>query len=358
MRFFNLDLHIAVIADIKDIFAELGHEVVSWDISGHSWVFDRARTQVDVVNEKTWENLDQAMCDAFYNRYKEELRNYDGFIAAYPPAFSMLYEKFKKPIITVAATRYEFPFSRRPDLWSKFNKHIQLNIDQGKLIAVSNNKYDAEYCKLFTEREWEHIPSLCGYTGAKYTSTRDSFLYSSKLPAQWDPSQSILPFPTHRYEWQEIADHKGIIHIPYNASIMSIFEQYNAGIPLFFPTWDFLKVLHREYYRSGVLSELSWSQVRYHQGGYGLRSALPVDNARDPNNFTDTDSIMEWVKLADFYDQENLPHIQYFNSPPHLNELLNTVDFKKISKNMRDHTIIRRKRIHAQWSNLLDRIKW
>ena len=42
------------------------------------------------------------------------------------------------------------------------------------------------------------------------------------------------------YKWQEVADYKGVIHIPYNASTMSLFEQYASNIPLFFPTLEFL----------------------------------------------------------------------------------------------------------------------
>ena len=63
LRFFNLDLQISVIADVKYIFEKLGHEVVNWSISGHTWVFGKERDIVDVVNENTWGRLDQEMCD-------------------------------------------------------------------------------------------------------------------------------------------------------------------------------------------------------------------------------------------------------------------------------------------------------
>ncbi|MCJ7767674.1 hypothetical protein MUP79_04735, partial [Candidatus Bathyarchaeota archaeon] len=38
-------------------------------------------------------------------------------------------------------------------------------------------------------------------------------------------------------------DDKGIIHMPYECSTMSIFEQYSANVPLFFPSKSFLKEL-------------------------------------------------------------------------------------------------------------------
>ena len=121
MKFFNLDLHISVIADIKNIFLDLGHEVDNWTLSGHSWVFGKERDTVEHVNEKTWRNITPDMCDKFYNTYKHQLDQYDGFIVTHTPCFSMLYEKFDKPIITVASTRYEDPFSNKMVEWIKFN---------------------------------------------------------------------------------------------------------------------------------------------------------------------------------------------------------------------------------------------
>ena len=91
MKFFNLDCHVSVIADIKKILESLGHEVVSYSISGHNWVFNRQPTKVDIINPNNWRQLDEDMCDSFYERYKNELSEYDGFICTYPLTFSLLY---------------------------------------------------------------------------------------------------------------------------------------------------------------------------------------------------------------------------------------------------------------------------
>jgi hypothetical protein len=359
MKFFNLDLHIAVIADVKEIFKKLGHQVTSWDISGHSWVFDRERTSVDVVNECTWENLDREMCDKFFERYKDELASYDAFITTHTPSFSMLYEKFEKPIISIASTRYEFPFSNKMILWSKFNKYLQENIDNGRLIAVSNNKYDVEYCKLFTNRDWEHIPSLCEYTKSKYRGIKNEFLYSSKFKPRINIKSPIIDKDIalgRGYKWQNIADYKGVVHIPYNASVMSITEQYTACIPLFIPSWEFLKELREKYYNAGVLSELSWNQVRNHQGGYFSNSTIPVNTIKDPNNYLNNDIMMEWVKLSDFYDEDRMPHIQYFNSFEHLDELLASVNLENISKQMAIQNTLRKKETYEKWNHILEKL--
>ena len=181
MKFFNLDLHISVIADIQNIFDDLGHTVDNWSISDHSFIMKKEKKNVKHVNSSTWRSLNDEMINNFYNEYKEELKKYDGFIVTHTPCFSMLYEKFDKPIITVASTRYESPFSNNITMWSKLNNFLKKGIDNNQIIPVANNKYDKKYTEIFTEREWKHIPSFCEYTNSKYRGIKNKFIYSSKF---------------------------------------------------------------------------------------------------------------------------------------------------------------------------------
>ena len=68
LNFFNLDCHISVIADLKNIFESLGHSVNSWSISGHNWIFNRPPSNVDVINSQTWKNLDKDMCEKYWSK--------------------------------------------------------------------------------------------------------------------------------------------------------------------------------------------------------------------------------------------------------------------------------------------------
>ena len=69
MKLFNLDLHISVIEDIKNILTNLGHELISKSISSHNWVFNREPSKMDIITETSWTQIDQKMCDDFYKRY-------------------------------------------------------------------------------------------------------------------------------------------------------------------------------------------------------------------------------------------------------------------------------------------------
>ena len=354
MKFFNLDLHISVIADVKNIFEDLGHTVDNWSISGHAHIMGRTPDNVEVVNQNTWRDIDEKMVAEFYERYKTTLQDYDGFIVTHTPCFSLLYEKFNKPIIVIASTRFEDPFSADASRWNRFNNYLRHQIDNKMVIPVANNKYDKKYTEIFTDREWKHIPSLCEYTGAQYTGKINKFLYSSKFKPQINIENLVDKDVALKrgYKWQDVAEFKGVVHIPYNVSTMSIFEQYAANIPLFFPSHNFLSSLRSKFFSRGVLSETSWYQVH----GLGLSSAL-FAGLNDPNEYMNNINMMEWARLSDFYDDENMPYTQKFDSFEHLARLLRESNFTKISKDMKKQNQHRKKIIYKSWKDILRNIE-
>lgn len=63
-----------------------------------------------------------------------------------------------------------------------------------------------------------------------------------------------------------------------------------------------------------------------------------------------------WIDRADFYDEENMPYIIYFNSEDNLNEKIKTVDFQQVSKLMGSFNEIRERSIKEKWERLLQSI--
>jgi len=370
MRFFNLDVHISVIADIKWILERLGHHVTNWSVSGHEWVFGKQTDQVDIVNQDTWKRIDQPMCDAFYDRYQRELAGYDGFIVTHTPCFAMLYERWHKPVVVVASTRYEYPFTGEARKWEAFNHFLRKQIDGGAIVPLANNKYDAAYAEYFTQRRWDVIPSLCAYTNMRYVGSKRDYLYWSRFkgaplpPGVIDKDrafragyfsrarQKIRRGSSKRgYAWSELADYRGVVHIPYNASVMSIFEQYTANIPLFFPSFQYLSYLHERHLHEGVLSQLSYNQV----DGIPPGSVIPT-NGRDPNNYVSSRVMSDWIALADFYDEANMPYVTYFDAFGDLEEVCRSADLEGISHLMEAFNAERRERIFESWTNVLRRL--
>jgi hypothetical protein len=356
LRFFNLDLHVSVIADVKNIFESLGHEVVTWSLSGHTWIFGKERDSVEIVNENTWGQLDPEMCDRFYERYKDFLSQFDGFIVTHTPSFSLLYAKCNKPIIIVNSTRYESPFSNSPEKWAWLNKYLKEGVAKGQIFIVSNNKGDQQYLKQHTGIESEHIPSLCLYTNASYSGVQDGFIFhplgekqfkstlKKSLGRLWSRVKNKKLPP--RYSWETLYAHKAIVHFPYQVSTMSLFEQYSANVPLFLPSKSFLLSLQKQY-PNFILSQLSFFSLGQFK--------MPTEPG-NLNNLNDPNVIASWIDLADYYDAENMPYIQTFDSFKQLKKMLAKSDFKKISEQMKAHNQKRQSAAIQKWKGILQRI--
>ena len=325
MKLFNLDLHVSIIEDIKSILRPMGHQVDNWSLSGHCWVFGEKRATVDIVNENTWKKLDANMCEEFYNLYKETLQGYDGFIAAYPPAFALLYKKFDKPIYTVAATRYEAPFTGDNEKWDWLNQELVAMIDSGQLIPIANNRYDQLYCERFTNRNWNYVPSVCDYTNATYNPLDGKgCVIASRRNYNIDDCKHISSLGRH--SWKDLYSHKAIIHIPYNVSIMSAFEQYAANVPLLFPTIRFGRML------PDYLSELMF------EGNSRVHPDLCSD---------------KMLSFGDFYNKDAMPHVILYDSFEEIPELLSSVDLKEVSNNMKEFNVKKKNMVTKEWEKLL-----
>jgi hypothetical protein len=323
MKLFNIDLHISVIEDLKTICADLGHSIDSVCLSNHNWVFGRDNVALSSVyhnailtNVHGMEySITQEYCDQFYEDYKDALGKYDGFVVTYPPLFSLLYEKFNKPIYTVAAIRYDYPL-RSTDRKSWFNEKIKLMTSTGQLIPIANNKYDALYWKINGGIEATVIPSLCSYVkchGGVYTGTGGIIVHGKERLYLYDHVRDL-----GHYSWNQLYSHAGIIHIPYNVSTMSIFEQYTAGVPMFFPSIDASKSF------KSFLSEAG--ELVSHELAY---------------------------QSMDFYDESMMPHLLYFSSLSELYDKVIDTDYPSVHNAMIEYSKVREKIVYDAWGNLL-----
>lgn len=359
LRFFCLDIHGSVSADIKQIFEELGHEVVIWAAPtggiGYSlFTHGQENDLIEVFNFDSWRNCDIQMYENFYARYKDFLNQFDGYIAAFNSSFALFYQNLNKPIIIINAVRYEFPFTGKPELWESLNNFLINGVNSRKIFIVANNRADQKYLKHYTGLNSEFIPSLCLYTKAKYSGKKDRFICQptkrypelNNLIAQKCPKyiSNEISFP---YQWQDLYDYKGIIHFPYQVSTMSLFEQYSANVPLFFPSKEFLIKLRQK--NSALIGEASCALFLPYP------PLLPTPSS-DLNNLSNPHVIRFWIDNADFYDKANMPYIQYFNSFTHLKLLLETVNVKYISQRMKAYNRKRKKIVFEKWKSLLQQV--
>jgi hypothetical protein len=347
---FNLDLHIAVIADLRAQLEQRGASLVDWTLSGHSWVAGRPRDPVAIVNERTWFSFSPRMAKRFRRVYGSYLRSFRGFAATYPPCFALLYKGLAKPTLAVAATRYEWPFTHYAPSWEWLDAQLREGVEQGWLTLAANNRADADYLENYTGLKVPHIPSACAYPALTYTGrqraavicTSDDFAATIARDLRSDaiPLRAGLG---SRYSQAALYDQRALVFMPYNVSIMALFEHYTACAPIYVPSRSFLKELMREHPQD-VLSSLSFTQVTGHPAA--RNGAIDLNDVRDGQ-------VIDWyLDRADFYDAEWMPRIRQFDSWKHLDHLLAAEDPHEISAEMAHERPARLERIAALWDEL------
>lgn len=327
MKAFCMDLHISVIADFKSANPDI--EVIDWCLSGHAWVMKRNQDCPDHINSKTWTNINETMIQNFQDKYGFFLEKFDMFIVGFASSFAMIYEKYNKPILMMNAVRYDLPFCTTKDLRMRSKWHECLNRlnSRGRLTIVSNNKADQLYTKLGCGIESKYIPSLCLYTKTSYNPTKPTFLcYSGNF--QENPLFTLKKNLPQRYEWSDITSFRGIVHYPYEVSLMSVFEQFTAGCPLFFPTKAFWK-------SDPVIQSVSiyW--------GKDL-----------PSEFQSMSDPGAWIELADMYGVFRSPNTYYYDSVEHLLGILKNFTYV----DDREFRLAHIENVKAEWKSLLNGI--
>lgn len=299
-----MDVHISIIADFKDTFRNV--EITDWCLSGHAWVFNRKQDTPLHINAQTWRSFNHEMIEKFHAAYDSFLSTFDFFIVGYASCFAMLYEKYNKPIVMLNAVRSDIPFcwSLNQPMLADYKACIRRVHDSGNLRIVSNSLADHLYTKAVLGIESVVIPSLCLYTGIRYDPRRCGlrFLcYNGAIPQH---PLVVNRAALRNFQWDAIAQFKGIIHFPYEPNTMSIFEHFSGGMPLFFPS--------KTYWKSHP----------------NIQSISAYWGDKLPSELREFGDSSFWIESSDVYTTFASPNTYYFNSISHLFELLQSFVYK------------------------------
>lgn len=328
MKFLNLDMHISVIQDVEHIFTALGHKVDRHSLSGHNWVDGSKKSNLRGVSNRNWTKIDAKTVTKFYKEHKKDFESYDGFVHSYPPSFAMLFEPFEKPIITVTCTRFDFPAF--PENYQWLVEGLRRMSGSGQLTLTANNRLDQMYNEKFLGLETLYVSSLCNYMNQKTEARAGDFLFWSRYHSTpgikgLNQDFSILK----NYDRNSIRNFSGVVHLPYNLSIMSAFEHYWQNIPLYFPSVEFQSELYAS--NEGSLEEVLFE-----------KTSLYFDKSM--------------IELADWYDQENFAGVRLFNSWADLEQMLANDDLTSIQQEMALNNRSRKTRIYSSWESILEAV--
>ena len=378
------DFHISPIDDLKYLLRPLGVRFLDRSLSAHCRITRTCGSDADlrvVDSENGMDLYDPTLIRRFHEAYRNDAKmaSVDAFVCFHPAAMCELFAPFNKSILVIASTRYElgrFGAQR----WRRLNENlVRIAADPRNLVAA-NNRYDAEYIRYFTGIHASLLPSYCGYFAVSYRPSKFGYLLApvrksgfekrfllefrgriqddegnsydaTDLDSLLTPLRTLYP----NYRYSDLAAHPGIVYIPYQVSVMSLFEQYRMNIPLFFPSIDLLASWQ---YEHGVMTERTWDVVRGRPPPRGsIIAAHPSQRHRpDPNDDRNLDAIRYWIKYADFY---RLPHITYFRSADDLADILRRlqpVDLRQISDSMREHNVRAKRQLRRKWTKILKNV--
>lgn len=330
---FNLDLHIGVTPDFIQELRKLSLRTTQFLISNHNHLLLNRLPSPDpvaVVSQKSWEMLDEEMIRAFQTRYKAFLSTFSGFLISYTPAFVELVLKFGKPILVVAATRYEAPYTNRQSDWERLNAVLVDGVESGQVTLISNNKGDADYIRFFTGISPPVLPSLCsktsrwsGRAGPRVVIARDPKLkqeVTSFTHGKYQPVD-ILGAP---YRWENLLGCSEVFLVPQNVSTMTLFELATAGVPVAVPSRRWFRELKSNF--RGVLDELTFSEI----GGYEMPNFR-----KSPVDWQGEHYLDWWLDRADFYDPDLMPNVRVVDSFDELMLRDDTLECSTLEKQVR-----------------------
>ena len=282
----------------------------------------------------------------------------DAILCTHADSMCEIFMPFEKPLIVVASTRYEIG-RYEEDRWSQWNHNLQKIAAKPGNVVGANNVYDLEYMKYFTGiQNIQLLPTLALYVSARYSPTkREILLCPSTRPVApplynelmgaldvfkkryklthakntiADGGLVIAPVRSlyKRFEYSDLAAHPAIILMPYQLSVMSFFEFYRMGIPMFVPSPQLLTHWHMKH---SVLKERSWNMIFDKPGLLSAVKKHPDYKGpmlSDPNDNLNFNSVLEWVKLGDFY---TFPHVQQFDNLTHLVEMVGTTSLQELN---------------------------
>jgi len=332
------------------------------------------------------------------------MANVDAFLCNHAAGLCEAYMPFNRSLVVIASTRYEIG-RHEPSRWREWNANLVKIASHPRNVVAANNRFDAEYIKYFTGIQNVPVfPNYCGYTGVTYKPTRPQFLvgpgrgisdlllkqllaaaartpgapefkrirdlcvcaHAAHARARAEATSLCLhlvraspltrpPFFARRYnhfEYSDLAAHPAIVLLPYQISLMSIFEYYRMNIPMYAPTPRLLaswQVKHR------VLNELTWDLVfkKAARGSPLPRHPSVPASVPDPNDQANEAGLAYWLKFADFYEW---PHIDTFDSWDELLTKIKAADLNAVSAKMAAHNTQMKDGLLGDWNAAFHRM--
>lgn len=375
IRVFGMDHHHAVLWDVKQILRPLGIRLDFY------WLSDgRAPVNEAIPNafHPFYSSLDLYKTDPKLELQKDciqkiQEKGYKAIFTSHSLITAYRLRETGLPIFHVNSTRFGNEWIVHPEKHSLLVQQLEIMLRQGQLHVLHNNRGDQMYFRQFFNNvapsQELYVPSSC-YSPHRLRldsvepkrfliwDTRQVLLHAEKSPFMKKlyfslrgsfpealDSQAILLAEKGSFLAEGYLDkYTAVIHLPYNVSTMSIFQQTAANIPVWIPS---AKLLAELWSQKEEPNELSWTV--FTEGSE--QNASPLDAVREK-------SILEkWIAKADFYSKDALSCVLTFDSIEDLLARILTTDYNALIQESNSEQKKRRFEILSSWEQMLKSLK-
>ena len=369
LRLFGMCHHHAVLWDMKQILRPLGIQIdFTWLSDGRPPV-NEAVASSEPPFYSSYDLYKQDLKAPLDNAFKERIlsRGYDGVITSHSIITAYRLKDLGLPLIHVNSTRFGNEWIQDSEKHTFLVQEIQKLLDSGRLTVIHNNRGDQQYFKehfLALPNQEVYCPSLCESLHRLRVSppqtqkfliwdTRQVLLQEKGSPfmkglygslkqslGEGVESQAILMAENKMYLPEGFLDtYTAVIHIPYNISTMSIFQQTRANIPVWVPSQRLLAELWAD---PKEPNELSWTVFK--EGSENEPHITQWDKVRT------LETAKRWASLADFY--HDMGCIFEFDSIEDLTKRISSTDYVSAMKESESKQRQRREEIFAVWEQV------
>lgn len=310
-------------------------------------------------------------------------------LAGWRQALCELWLPFNRSLLVLVTANLELA-RENPQRWRAWLAAVRRIAADRRCLLAANSAYDQAYVRHFARVRPLLLPSLAPYVDASYAPAHASFLLA---PAHSDAARAFLEraralcaalgaeavwlreaYP--EYTHAQLGSHRGVVLLPYTKSVMSTFELYRMGVPLFAPSLRVGALSLRRPApaprrgrrspdarasaspRAQLLTELELSSAVMSERIYWTGAPAPPEAAAEPspNTRSDRRAVERWLALSDHL---LLPHVQLFDSAEHLAaQLAGATDdgLAAVSARMVAHLSVHEAAVRARWAAGLARI--
>jgi len=268
--------------------------------------------------------------------------SYDMIITSHCARYPLHFIDTGLPLIHVNSTRFGNEYTCHPEKFKELQANLIVGLNSGQLRILHNNLADKWYLeKNLGVSTGPVIPSICASplrfrienppvcqkpiliwdTRFHIVNSKGKIINAIRTALEGCSvaTSELVEMAGKPLDDDMLEPFQAIIHIPYNISTMSCFEQGSANIPIWVPSPAYLEeiLLDNEEY-----SELSWFCFNKHLQG---------DSVGLTDQVWKREVVREFIRRSDFYTNV-FNNVLFFNSIEELLERVRIENYDRIIK--------------------------